>query len=67
MEISVEELNKMLEKATEDALKRYNKQYYISKWWLINDVPPACRNCSKHPSNGGDGICACILGQQAIY
>ena len=29
-------------------------------------IPPACRNCSKHPSNGGDGICFCTLGQQTI-
>lgn len=66
MEITVEELNKLLEKATEDAFKRYNKQVYIPGWWLIDDVPPACRNCSNHPSNGGSGICQCILGQNPV-
>lgn len=25
-------------------------------------IPEACKNCSNHPSNGGDGICNCILG-----
>ncbi len=25
-------------------------------------IPPACRNCSNHPKNGGSGICHCILG-----
>lgn len=33
-------------------------------WW--NFVPEACKKCSKHPSNGGDGICNCILGIQKI-
>lgn len=27
-----------------------------------NSIPPACRNCSNHPKNGGSGICNCILG-----
>lgn len=27
-----------------------------------NSIPPACRNCSNHPKNGGSGICHCILG-----
>lgn len=25
-------------------------------------VPPACRDCSNHPSNGGSGVCHCTLG-----
>lgn len=25
-------------------------------------IPDSCRNCSNHPSNGGSGICNCILG-----
>ena len=29
-------------------------------------VPPSCRNCSNHPSNGGSGICNCTLGQMQI-
>lgn len=30
-------------------------------------IPEACRNCSNHPSNGGSGICHCILGTQVTY
>ena len=29
-------------------------------------VPPACRGCSNHPSNGGSGICHCTLGGYTI-
>lgn len=25
-------------------------------------IPNACRSCSNHPSNGGSGICHCIMG-----
>lgn len=25
-------------------------------------IPPACKACLNHPSNGGSGICHCILG-----
>lgn len=31
------------------------------------DIPQACKNCPKHPSNGGDGICLCTLGTQPVY
>ena len=27
-------------------------------------TPLACRNCSNHPNNGGNGICHCTLGIQ---
>lgn len=27
----------------------------------------ACKNCPNHPSNGGTGICNCILGTQIVY
>lgn len=65
MEITVEELNKLLEKATEDAFKRYNTFYTSTEYYKY--IPEACRNCSNHPSNGGSGICQCILGQRVIY
>lgn len=29
-------------------------------------IPPACVNCSNHPSNGGSGICHCILGSPGV-
>ena len=25
-------------------------------------IPDACKHCATHPSNGGDGMCWCILG-----
>lgn len=30
------------------------------------DIPEACKSCSNHPSNGGSGICNCILGAMKI-
>ena len=30
-------------------------------------VPPGCRYCSNHPSNGGSGICHCVMGSQTLY
>lgn len=43
-------------------------------WWpyqnfntlTFTDIPPACRNCSNHPSNGGSGNCNCILGDWPV-
>lgn len=32
----------------------------------IDIIPDACKNCSNHPSNGGDGICFCTLGLSEI-
>lgn len=29
-------------------------------------IPAACRGCGNHPSNGGDGICSCILATAPI-
>lgn len=28
----------------------------------ITNIPPACKNCPNHPSNGGSGNCNCTLG-----
>lgn len=30
-------------------------------------IPDNCKHCSNHPSNGGSGICHCILGSSIIY
>ena len=27
----------------------------------VDNVPKCCRYCSNHPSNGGSGICNCVL------
>lgn len=32
----------------------------------IITIPYACKTCPTHPSNGGDGICHCILGLPEI-
>lgn len=31
-----------------------------------DDIPSACISCSNHKSNGGSGICHCILGSPQI-
>lgn len=33
-----------------------------SSYLDLGSIPPACRKCSNHISNGGSGICNCILG-----
>ena len=38
---------------------------YDTKWTLLNEssyIPEPCKACPNHPSNGGSGICHCILG-----
>lgn len=30
------------------------------------NIPDACKHCATHPSNGGDGICWCVLGSYHI-
>lgn len=32
----------------------------------VDNIPLACRSCSNHPSNGGSGVCHCILGLQQV-
>lgn len=35
-------------------------------WSYVNlnggGIPDSCKTCSNHPSNGGSGICYCIIG-----
>ena len=35
-----------------------------AKSW--SNIPPGCVHCSNHPSNGGSGICYCVIGTQTI-
>lgn len=30
----------------------------------LTDTPDACKSCPNHPSNGGSGVCNCIMGTQ---
>lgn len=32
----------------------------------VTNIPEGCRHCPNHPSNGGSGICHCIIGTQPI-
>ena len=32
----------------------------------LSETPDACKNCSNHPSNGGSGVCNCILGLPVV-
>lgn len=40
---------------------------YVAMEQALMEIPNACKSCSNHPSNGGSGICHCILGNQVIY
>ena len=73
-----EELLKQLLKQVEDlteevrALKAQMHVNATPDWspdaWnpKLVHIPEACRHCSKHPSNGGDGICNCTLGLMTV-
>lgn len=36
-----------------------------SSYLDLRSIPPACRKCHNHISNGGSGICYCILGDMS--
>lgn len=48
-------------------LDEYNPWWPYQVTTTFTNIPPACRNCPSHPSNGGSGICFCTLGQQTFY
>ena len=72
MEITIEELNELLQKEFERGKNtlvlpvtsptKLPIEYLTTPF--TNTIPMACRTCPKHPSNGGDGICHCTLGSQ---
>lgn len=82
MELTVEELNELLQKEFDRGrqcpIPQINIPYVQVKDWkdfkykepefytTCDNIPEACRNCSNHPSNGGSGICHCILGQNPV-
>ena len=75
----INDLNKKLEEIadsiseTTEALVRVNAELdrltpTITKFPRDNQlIPRPCRSCANHPSNGGSGVCNCILGNQTIY
>lgn len=73
-----EELLKQLLKQVEDLteeVRALKAQMYVNAtpdWspdaWnpKLARIPESCRHCSKHPSNGGDGICYCTNGLMTV-
>lgn len=59
-----------IEKLADAIIKKINlnQPIYIneSKTESWPNIPPGCRHCSNHPSNGGSGICYCTIGIQTI-
>lgn len=39
-------------------------QNSINKY--LSEILDACKNCPNHPSNGGSGVCHCILGLPVV-
>ena len=39
----------------------------IKEQFDLGEIPYACMRCPNHPSNGGSGICHCILGINTVY
>ena len=71
MEFTVDELNELLQKEFDRGVnsQKTNNITYMPNTTYTSDntfIPSACRTCSKHPSNGGDGICNCTLGDMKI-
>ena len=72
MEISVEELNELLQKEYERGRNSsvirngYSQISEIKPYYVSDNIPEACKNCPNHPSNGGSGICHCTLGTQPV-
>ena len=48
-------------------LNEYDPWWHYLPTQPITNIPPACRNCPNHPSNGGSRNCNCILGTQTFY
>ena len=79
MEISVAELNELLQKEFDRGrqcpIPQINVPYVQVKdlkykepefYTTCDNIPEACKYCSNHPSNGGSGICHCTLGLEPI-
>ena len=70
MELTIDELNNILQREYERGLKDgiklpkdINNPY---KDFKVIKVPTACTFCPNHPSNGGSGNCNCTLGDIKI-
>ena len=54
--ITVDKLNDVDIHELQKSLQQYNLTYDTDSF-----IPYPCRTCSNHPSNGGSGICNCVL------
>ena len=64
-EKEIQRLNEEVEKLKEEI----NRLHSIAHMPFNGEsnIPVNCKNCKNHPSNGGSGICHCILGSQVTY
>ena len=61
------EMTSTPEELQEEIKKVFEPPYiYTDTENTIITIPYACKTCPTHPSNGGDGICHCILGLPEI-
>ena len=69
MEITVEELNTLLQREFERGKSSNQTRTYIPFTDIDYEIhiPEPCKSCSNHPSNGGNGMCNCILGDTTTY
>lgn len=69
MEITIEELNILLQREFERGKSSNQTMTYIpnTSFDYKSFIPEPCKSCLNHPSNGGGGICNCILGDTTTY
>lgn len=72
MEITVEELNILLQREFERGKSSNQTITYIPNTNfdyqnIQSIIPEPCKSCPNHPSNGGNGICDCVLGDNVTY
>ena len=70
MQISIEELNELLEKEFERGRQsvKDNNIFKLTLPYVDNEfILEPCKSCPNHPSNGGSGICHCMLGTRIRY
>ena len=69
MEITVEELNILLQREFERGKSSKQTITYIPNmnFDYKSFIPEPCKSCPNHPFNGGSGICNCMLGDTTTY
>ena len=67
MDKDIEKLNEEIAKLKEEIERLHKIIPSIANGVSDVYVPANCVHCKNHPSNGGTGICHCILGSQVMY